>query len=245
MKKLGFTVAEVLITMGIIGIISALTLPTFVTDYRKQMYSKSLVSAVADFENAMMIMMKKEGIDDLFYSEAWTAIRDANAFLLSANSNDDVIENFMGKITKILPIESYKTDEWEFYPLDGKTELSEDRLVRFKTKQGVVYGITIRQPFSQEPIDEKIALMNNSEYRNQAARLVVIDINGENMPNREGRDIFYYELFTDGHLYRYGSKEQCLYSNNTYHDPRRFCVEGRQGEYCAAYLRTNNYQMDY
>ena len=35
MKK-GFTLAEVLITLGIIGVVAALTLPSLITNYRKK-----------------------------------------------------------------------------------------------------------------------------------------------------------------------------------------------------------------
>ena len=34
--KFGFTLAEVLITLGIIGVVAALTLPSLVTNYQKQ-----------------------------------------------------------------------------------------------------------------------------------------------------------------------------------------------------------------
>ena len=36
MKKNGFTLAEVLITLGIIGVVAAITLPTVIQNYQKQ-----------------------------------------------------------------------------------------------------------------------------------------------------------------------------------------------------------------
>ena len=36
MKKLAFTLAEVLITLGIIGVVAAMTLPTLITDFQKR-----------------------------------------------------------------------------------------------------------------------------------------------------------------------------------------------------------------
>ena len=35
-KKLAFTLAEVLITLGIIGVVAALTLPALISNYKKQ-----------------------------------------------------------------------------------------------------------------------------------------------------------------------------------------------------------------
>ena len=45
MKKIkkGFTLAEVLITLGIIGVVAALTIPTFMQKYRMPMIGYSLV----------------------------------------------------------------------------------------------------------------------------------------------------------------------------------------------------------
>lgn len=36
MKKFGFTLAEVLITLGIIGVVAAMTMPTLVSKYRQR-----------------------------------------------------------------------------------------------------------------------------------------------------------------------------------------------------------------
>ena len=35
MRKLGFTLAETLITLGIIGVVAAMTLPALLADYRR------------------------------------------------------------------------------------------------------------------------------------------------------------------------------------------------------------------
>ena len=36
MKKYGFTLAEVLITLGIIGVVAAITIPTLVSNYKQR-----------------------------------------------------------------------------------------------------------------------------------------------------------------------------------------------------------------
>ncbi len=47
MKKIGFTLAEVLITLGIIGVVAALTIPTLVNNYQKKTYVTGLQRAYA------------------------------------------------------------------------------------------------------------------------------------------------------------------------------------------------------
>jgi prepilin-type N-terminal cleavage/methylation domain-containing protein len=39
MKKTGFTLAEVLITLGIIGVVAALVMPGLIQDWREKSYS--------------------------------------------------------------------------------------------------------------------------------------------------------------------------------------------------------------
>lgn len=40
--KNAFTLAEVLITLGIIGVVAAMTLPTLIANYQKQVYANGL-----------------------------------------------------------------------------------------------------------------------------------------------------------------------------------------------------------
>lgn len=51
MKK-GFTLAEVLITLGIIGVVAALTIPTLIANHRKQVVTTSLKKIVNTLLNA-------------------------------------------------------------------------------------------------------------------------------------------------------------------------------------------------
>ena len=45
-KKAAFTLTEVLITLGIIGVVAALTLPTLISNHKKQTYVNQLKKAV-------------------------------------------------------------------------------------------------------------------------------------------------------------------------------------------------------
>lgn len=53
MKKYGFTLAEVLITLGIIGVVAALTLPTLIQNYRKHVVITSLKKSYSVFSQAL------------------------------------------------------------------------------------------------------------------------------------------------------------------------------------------------
>jgi prepilin-type N-terminal cleavage/methylation domain-containing protein len=74
MKKNGFTLAEVLIALGLVGILSAMTVPTLVKNNQNQILSNSLSTAVSDFENAMTAMITRENVSNLHETRAWEDI---------------------------------------------------------------------------------------------------------------------------------------------------------------------------
>ena len=51
-KRVAFTLAEVLITLGIIGVVAALTLPTVISNYKKQVTVSKLQKAYSTINNA-------------------------------------------------------------------------------------------------------------------------------------------------------------------------------------------------
>ena len=65
MKKFGFTLAEVLITLGIIGTIAAITLPTLMTDTTSAQIGPKLAKGVAMFEQANEAMLNANSVDTL------------------------------------------------------------------------------------------------------------------------------------------------------------------------------------
>lgn len=62
MKKLAFTLAEVLITLGIIGVVAALTLPNLIANYQDKVLVTGWKKSYAEISNAA-IAMQKDDID--------------------------------------------------------------------------------------------------------------------------------------------------------------------------------------
>ena len=59
MKK-GFTLAEVLITMGVIGVVAALTIPSLSTQYQKRVLTTQLQKAYAELSQAGAMVIANE-----------------------------------------------------------------------------------------------------------------------------------------------------------------------------------------
>ena len=64
LKRAAFTLAEVLITLGIIGVVAALTLPTLIQNHQKQVYVTQLKKAYSTLNNAFNKMAADEGVVD-------------------------------------------------------------------------------------------------------------------------------------------------------------------------------------
>ena len=73
-RKRGFTLAEVLITLAVIGIISALTLPTLMADTTAAQIGPKLAKAVASFEQANESFLNSNAVDTLTDSEYFDSV---------------------------------------------------------------------------------------------------------------------------------------------------------------------------
>ncbi len=247
MKRNGYTIAEAVITMAIVGIVAALTIPTFVSSYRKTTYANSLSAAVSNFNTAMTTMIMKEGVNDLLDTRAWLAVESDGVYTLKADSSEEIIEDFYNNIKNTLALSNYETFEKTTYKAlsDPANDIIEaDDLIHFTTKNGVIYMLSVDDVRKSLAMNEVDTLASGGNYHNRAA-FVHIDVNGTNPPNIQGRDWFRFELGTDGHLYPYGGRDHTIYDNDVEYDPTEKCVNDRDGSFCAAYLIENRYKMDY
>lgn len=79
MNKNGFTLAEVLITLGIIGIIAAITLPTIIGKYQKKAASSKLKKLFVTLENAIRLTeMQEANTRDQW---AFNSIKERDSFI--------------------------------------------------------------------------------------------------------------------------------------------------------------------
>ena len=72
MKQQGFTLMELLITLSIVGIVSALTIPALVTSTRNKANAAKLSSAVLNLENGFTNAIAQEGSDNLYGTNMWS-----------------------------------------------------------------------------------------------------------------------------------------------------------------------------
>ena len=85
MKK-GFTLAEVLITLAIIGIVAALTIPSLANGYQKRVLTSQLQKAYAELSQAGAMVMADEMGEDFKSSKALREEEFVGKYVKSAGS---------------------------------------------------------------------------------------------------------------------------------------------------------------
>ena len=78
-KKAGFTLAEVLITIGIIGIVAAMTLPTVIQDHKKKVLATKLQKFYTVMNQAIMLAENKHGERETWFQDVYGVDADGNS----------------------------------------------------------------------------------------------------------------------------------------------------------------------
>lgn len=259
MKKIGFTLAEVLVTLSIIGVVAALTLPGLVTSHRNQVNATRLASTVGILENAFSNMLVQEGVDSLFETQAWRNAVNANVEtgqrLFAGNlgrylkhngfrTSDEVRNAYENNITGI-GAQGNHASCWRSGNLTCGSAKTSNQFISLKN--GALVAI------------HTLASNNDEEDRIRAAggRLVneaadvMIDVNGpEEGPNIWGRDNFNFYLGHDGVLYAAGSREVYIYEGLALDadwngDACDTTNANAIGYICTNRLIENGYRVDY
>ncbi len=217
MRKQGFTLAEALVTIGIIGVIAALTAPPLVINNRNQAYASKLTVIASNIENAFTTTIVQENVGDLYETSLWQNA-PINADVASTN-----IANFVGSLGRNLIISGYEKSVSSFYSKvggfysmnnNGSKNASKlqtnfagsSKCITLMTKNGAaVFVRTFAQPNNFDTLKNN-AIANGSSYYSHAGD-VIIDVNGIDAPNTLGRDIFWFQLAENGILFPAGGKD--------------------------------------
>lgn len=206
MQKKGFTLAEVLITIGIIGVVAAMTLPTLIEKHKK-----------AELQNAL-----KAG-----YSQLQQALERMHADMgYTPTPQDFAARKFKEQYIKYF--ESPIDCQWGGVYASGNAKLCGKGTVITGESGSAelsdiysIYNSTSEQKMSSTIIDDgQFALKNGMlvmiENVAAGALYITIDVNGINKrPNIWGYDVFTFQLMNDGKLLPMGA-EGTAYPAETY-----------------------------
>lgn len=217
LKKAAFTLAEVLITLGIIGVVTAMTMPSLIQNYQEKATVTKLKKCYSLVSQAYVSILNDEGGSDT----------------LQAGDDLEMMEKF-GKYLKYqktcgrnkgcFPNVTYKSvtgngySKWEDDTTDrSRAILTDGTLIMFN----------------------KSAMWGGNEGNYLYAQIYV-DINGFKGPNQLGRDFFYFyispeKIVPGGAKALEEKKEDQKFTKN--------CIQ-QNGYACAAWVIYNE-NMDY
>lgn len=181
MKKIrnkAFTLAEVLITLGIIGVVAAITLPNLIANIDHN----GKISKLRKAQSILNQAIKLSTIDNEAY-ETWDTSLSPKVY----------IERYFAPYMKIIAycdtysICNYKSSApWSRYNGSGSySGFNAFSRVPIFTLDGILYSISTSGWQNDRPDPDAVYDFN---YIGQQG--VFVDINGPNKPNRFGNDVF-------------------------------------------------------
>lgn len=254
-NKFAFTLAEVLITLGIIGVVAAMTIPTLMMENEKQVEITQLKKFFSVFQQGMKNYMVNQGCNDLECTGIFNGLRtDA-----SWNTNMDAAMRSVFKVTKSCTQGVSGCGEYirnlDKTPYVNSTFDPFTFAASFITDDGFLF---MMYDADAGNCTANAAAVGASKLKNNCTA-VYVDVNGLKKPGIWGRDLFIFYLARDGSLYPHGGIEigkinsvdyttDASYWKNTTTcgTPGSSVIPaGASGVYCAARIIENGWDMDY
>lgn len=175
-RSKAFTLAEVLITLGIIGIVAALTLPSLMAKYQKMVYVNQLKKSYSVVTNGFKKMMADDGVDKLSDTQYFSSCQQTTGDTYCPIN--DTIYKYFNIIEVKDPIFDNQRQAFYAYMADGSA-------IEFD-----IFGRGgIEGPY-------------NTYYKacDTQTGWIYIDTNGDKAPNKIGYDRFGFALCDSGYL---------------------------------------------
>ncbi len=201
MKK-AFTLAEVLITLTIVGTIAALTVPHVLKDYKYKLYATQLKKVYSEVVDAVEMAKNDENADHFYETKVYSPESGAAKYF---------IENYMVSIMK------YNSDEEGLVtyndcgtdgcqrPTGGDGESKYEKLDGSAAGDVGLFGESCIKIKSGSVVCAKYIKIGEDGYI-----AVTTDINGKkNAPNIAGRDVFSMLINKDGIVADEDGIEEC------------------------------------
>lgn len=191
-KNNAFTLAEVLVTLGIIGVVSAMTVPTLMQNYQRQVYVTSLHKVYNEFTQAFERYMSEQRVTTLRESDLSGSTAGLNAFV----KNYFKIGKDCGTQMKDCFAESY-------------TFINNAKVIKVTGTCNKVFDMTSGAAVCLDVLNGNGATDADGNQTGSATNLkgavatIEVDVNGPKGPNIYGRDYFVMYVNNNGELKDY------------------------------------------
>ena len=207
-QKAAFTLTEVLITLGIIGVVAAMTLPAVINTTRNKELETGLKKGASVLTQAF----------DMYQAEHGDRILPDN---LGKQKLKSMIMPYFRTVKDCAYGSSYTSSEAvdkaciKNYVNQG-TEATENNSKVYRNLTNTDYiTLTYFDDGQAIAVDGMLILIENDAQHNYYRVYISVDVNGAGKrPNRLGQDLFMFELDTDGILRPMGAKGTTYYAAN-------------------------------
>lgn len=173
----GFTLAEVLITLGIIGVVAALTIPTLLNNIQDKVLETQVAKAKTVVANGYKLMMARDEIfkiQNLPILSSCNAMNDTACVAAEHKRAFQIFNDSMASLSPDIMPEEYKIEDSDT-PSPFKWE---DVKYMYMTGDGMVFGI--------------IPGENLTNFD------VVVDVNAKSQPNTAVKDLRKFRFSGNG-----------------------------------------------
>ena len=219
--KAAFTLAEVLITLAIIGVVAAMTIPTLVVEYKKKQWVSGLQKAIYVLNNGTKLMMADEGVFQY----------DQLAVHQCSRNDISCAEKYYSKYFKI--VESVNTKpRADFYNPLKILFLNGGSIGAFGNQGAQMTTSVLGSGYAFKTSDGMIFFVSSG----------FVDVNGNLPPNQFGRDILRLEVNENGGWDVIGAggawKEETLQAYKCE-------TNGIFGNVCSGRIKDEGWKMNY
>ena len=225
-RKVAFTLAEVLITLGIIGVVAALTLPVIIPKIDKAITVNQLKKSFSTLYQLILLSEKDNG-------EVWEW-ESPDEYSYTFNESEFFKKYFEPYLKKVVDYKSNLPNvEYATYNIDG------DR-------------VPLARSWTILPDGSSIGLFNNSGGEDGSLpgggtyMWIFIDVNNKQPPNRLGRDIFMAELVRNKRIVMWGSdynNRNSLITDKYGYSCKKGTHERYAGGNCGALIQMDGWEI--
>jgi competence protein ComGC len=209
-KIAAFTLAEVLITLGIIGVVAALTMPALISNYKKKELETAFKRNYSIIQQAVGKWEFEKGEKLFNMSRDDISAELSSYFNTNCTGYTDCVPN--GKVTGLYQ-SLHGGTAYENFINEGS----------FRTTDGVNYYTDDGD-------------LNTAQ---DGYLFITVDINGAfKKPNRWGYDVFMFEVISDGKLLPEGAPGTYLYRTSNPLCSLNL-TDSKNGQACAYYALTD------
>lgn len=191
-KCAAFTLAEVLITLGIIGVVASITLPSLINKIDNARYKSAVKKNYSVFSNALTLV----------YAGNWDDFRDwnytrSNEFvedIYNKLSEHLVITKTCGRASGCIERPKAKNGSYATYSTINGGCSNNASAYNFILNDGTAVTIDI---WLESNVKTYFGVKNNL-LSNSANFIICTDVNGSNGPNTTGKDVHAFILTSKG-----------------------------------------------